>query len=429
MSGLVRQRWVALFFFGVVAAGAVAEPVVEPASVGMSAERLARIGPAIDAYIERGEIAGAVTLIARRGQIVHHEAHGFMDIEARTPMRKDALFRLASQTKPVAAVAALILNEQARLLLDAPAARYIPEFGALEVAVPLDPAAPGEGRQLVEPARAVTPRHFLTHTSGMGSAGPWGLVTEADYPGPRRPGETVTDVVRRYAEAPLAFHPGEYWQYSPVAGINVVAALVEVISAQSFGEFTQSNIFDPLGMVDTHFYVPQAKLDRLPTAYRRTRDGGLTIGDPASPESRFVARGDADREVFFSGAGNLVSTARDYFRFAQMLLDGGKLGDTRILSRKSVDLMRSNNIGDTPALNMLGPGTRFGLTVSVLEDPGREGTAMSRGVYRWGGATGVTFWIDPAEELVGIYMMQLWGHQPLAVRQEFQLLTYAAIDD
>lgn len=406
-----------------------AETVIDPEAVGMSSARLAQIGPMIDGYIARGEIAGAVTLVARRGRIVHHEAHGYLDLESRRPMPKDALFRLASQTKPVAAVAALILNERARLLLDAPAARYIPEFNDLEVAVPLDPNEPEKGRQLVKPASAVTPRHFLTHTSGMGSPGPFGLVSDRDFRGGRQAGDTVTDLVRRYAEAPLGFHPGDYWQYSPVAGINVVAALVEVASGQLFGDFAAENIFEPLGMSDTHFYVPQSKLDRLPTGYRRSRSGDLEVGDPSTPESRFVATGDMDREVFFSGAGNLVSTAPDYFRFAQMLLDGGKLGDTRILSRKSVDLMRSNNIGDTEALNMLGPGTRFGLTVSVLEDPGLEGTPVSRGVYRWGGATGVTFWIDPEEELIGIYMMQLWGHQPLRVRQEFQLLTYAAIDD
>lgn len=182
-------------------------------------------------------------------------------------------------------------------------------------------------------------------------------------------------------------------------------------------------------MSDTHFYVPQTKLDRLPTGYRRTANGGVEVADPSTVESRFVAKGNLDREVMFSGAGNLVSSALDYYRFAQMLLSNGKLGDVRILSRKSVDLMRSNNIGETQALNMLGPGTRFGLTVAVLEDPGSEGSVLSRGVYRWGGATGVAFWIDPEEELIGIFMQQLWGHQPLRVREEFQLLTYAAIDD
>lgn len=431
-EGEYMNRFFKLCFAAFIVVGSAfanAEAAVDPAAVGLSAERLALIGPAMDAYIERGEIAGAVTLIARRGEIVHHEAHGYMDVESKVPMRKDALFRLASQTKPVTGVAALILNERAELLLDVPVARYISEFEALRVAVPVNPDRLEEGRQLVKPRRAPTPRHFLTHTSGMGSAGPNNLVKAKDYPKGRQAGDTITDIVRRYVQAPLGFHPGEYWQYSPVAGLNVVAALVEVISGKSFGEFTAENIFLPLGMSDTHFYVPQAKLDRLPTGYRRAVDGGLEIADPSTIESRFVEKGNLDREVMFSGAGNLVSSAPDYYRFAQMLLNNGKLGDARILSRKSVDLMRSNNIGETQALNMLGPGTRFGLTVAVLEDPGREGSVLSRGVYRWGGATGVMFWIDPEEELIGLFMQQLWGHQPLRVREEFQLLTYAAIDD
>ncbi len=412
----------------VLSAGAAAPvAVVKPESVGMSSPRLALIQPMVQGYIERGEVAGAVTLIARRGKVVHHQAHGYMDVETGTPMRKDALFRLASQTKPVAGVAALIQYERGQLLLGAPVSKYIDAFSSLEVAVPLDANDSTKGRKLVPPATPPTARHFMTHTAGLGSTGPHSLVTQADYPAPRRPGETVTDLVRRYATVPLAFHPGEYWQYSPVAGINVVAALVEATSGQGFGPFADDNIFKPLGMPDTHFYVPQTKLNRLSTAYRRTPDGTIEVADRATPASRFVASG--EEQVFFSGAGNLVSTAPDYFRFAQMLLNGGTLDGTRILSRKSIDLMRTNNIGGTEALNMLGPGQRFGLTVSVMEDPGLAGVTTSKGTFRWGGATGVIFWIDPQEQLIGLYMMQLYRHQPLQVRREFETLTYAAIND
>jgi CubicO group peptidase (beta-lactamase class C family) len=408
-------------------AAAPALPAATPESVGMSSERLARIAPAVRAYVERGEIAGAVTLVARRGKVVHYEAHGFRDLETQTPMPRDALFRLASQTKPVAGVAALILHERGLLPLDVPAGDYIPELASMQVAVPVDVSDPSKGRRLEPARRPPTVRHFLTHTSGLGSAGPHRLVTDADNPAPARAGETVTDLVRRYGAVPLGFHPGEFWQYSPVAGINVVAALVEVVAKEDFGAFTRRHIFEPLRMPDTHFYVPQAKLDRLATAYRRTGNGSIELADASTPASRFVDSGAP--QTLFSGAGNLVSTAADYFRFAQMLLNGGELDGERVLGRKTVDLMRSNHIGDTPALNMLGPGVRFGLTVSVLEDPGLAGAIESQGVYRWGGATGVTFWIDPAEQLVGVYMMQLYGHQPLRVRDEFLTLAYAALTD
>jgi CubicO group peptidase (beta-lactamase class C family) len=421
-----------LFALGLVfmalAASAEGLPTAAPESVGMSPDRLALIAPAVRAYVERGDIAGAVTLVARRGRIVHFEAHGFRDLETGTPMPRDALFRLASQTKPITAVAALQLHEHGRLLLNAPISTYMPEFSDMQVAVPVDSADPSLGRTLEPAARRITTRDLLTHTAGLGSPGPYGLVTEQDMPSPRGdPTDSVTDVVRRYARVPLAFHPGTYWQYSPVAGINAVSAVVEVVSGQSFAAFTQDNIFTPLGMHDTHFYVPQTKLERLPAAYRRPPNGGLVLADAATPGSRFVD--DGMPQTYFAGAGNLVASAPDYFRFAQMLLNGGELDGVRVLGRKSVELMRSNHIGDTPALGMLGPGTRFGLAVSVLEDSGRAGTVASRGVFRWGGATGVTFWIDPAEELIGIYMMQLWGHQPLRVRDEFLLLTYAAIVD
>ncbi|NWG45925.1 MAG: beta-lactamase family protein [Alphaproteobacteria bacterium] len=402
-------------------------PTASPESVGLSSERLARIAPAVQAYIDRGEIAGAVTLVARRGKVVHYEAHGYRDLETRTPMPKDALFRLASQTKPVTAASALILFERGELSLADPIARLIPDFAEMKVAEPLDPSDPARGRTLVPAERPITARHLLTHTSGLGSRGPGRLLTEADLPPPRGPGATVLDLVRDYAKVPLGFHPGAYWEYSPVFGINAVAALVEVVSGESFGAFTQAEIFGPLKMEDTHFYVPQTKLDRLPTAYRRTPEGGIEPADPRTAESRFVARDEPQN--FFAGSGNLVSTAPDYFRFAQMLLNGGELDGVRVLGEKTVEMMAANHIGDTPALDMLGPGTRFGLAVSVLEDPGLAGTIGSPGTYGWGGATGVTFWIDPEEELIGLYMMQLYNHQPLRVRDEFRILTYAAITD
>jgi CubicO group peptidase (beta-lactamase class C family) len=410
-----------------LASAQVGLPIAEPEDVGMSSERLARIGPAMQAYIDRGEVAGTVTLVARRGRIVWVDARGYADREAGTPLEVDSLFRLASQTKPVTAVAAMILLEQGRFRLDDPIAKYLPEYADMKVAVVGDS---GEV-ELVPAERPITIRHLLTHTAGL-SEGVNPKVRQKQvemYQAFEWPADdTLANVVTKYTKLALGFQPGTAWQYSPIAGINVVARLVEVLSGQTLADFDREHIFEPLGMQDTFYYVPLDKLDRYTVGYRRRPDGSIYPADPADGRSRFVREGLPKK--LFPGAGGLVSTVDDYLRFAQMLLEGGELDGVRILGRKTVELMTSPHTGDIPTFGPLAlKGSRFGLGVSVTVDRTAAGALGSTGTYGWGGAFGTTFWIDPEEELIGLYMMQLGRHQALRIRSEFRTLVYAAIVD
>jgi CubicO group peptidase (beta-lactamase class C family) len=402
-------------------------PTAEPESVAMSSERLARIGPAMQAFIDRGEVAGTVTLVARRGKVVWVDARGFADRKAGRPLQVDSLFRLASQTKPVTAAAAMILLEQGRFRLDDPIARYIPEFANPRVAVV------GESGEveLVPAERPITIRHLLTHTAGMSEgedprvrAKLVQMYQAMEWPAD----DTLADVVSKYTQLALGFQPGTAWQYSPIAGINVVGRLVEVLSGQTLWEFDRDHIFAPLGMDDTFYYVPTDKIDRFTVLYRRNPTGTIQPVDPADGSSRFVREGRP--KALFAGAGGLVSTAHDYLRFAQMLLNGGELDGVQILGRKTVELMTAPHTGDIPTLGpLVYRGARFGLGVLVITDPTAAGSLRSRGTFSWGGAFGTTFWVDPEEELIGLYMMQLENHYGLRIRDEFRTLTYAAIVD
>jgi CubicO group peptidase (beta-lactamase class C family) len=432
MGFFSRRRGTYALAFWLVSTSAMvcAQPglqTAEPESVGMSSERLAKIGPAMQAYIDRGEVAGTVTMVVRRGRVVHVEARGWSDIEAGKELTTDALFRLASQTKPVTAAAAMILLEQGRFRLDDPIARYLPEFADMKVAT-LNQSGEVE---LVPLDRPITIRHLLTHTAGLSTGDSPAIekkITEMyralELPRDATLGENVSD----YSKLALGFQPGTAWQYSPVAGINVVARLVEVLSGQSMWEFDRDNIFEPLGMNDTFYYVPLDKLDRYTVGYRRRPDGSVAAADPANGRSRFVREGLP--KVRFPGAGGLVSTVDDYVRFAQMLLNGGGLDGARILGTKTVELMTSPHATGIRKIGRLaGPGTAFGLGVNVVVDPAATGDLGSEGTYMWGGAFGTTFWIDPQEELIGLYMMQLQNHQGLRIRGEFRTLAYAAIVD
>jgi CubicO group peptidase (beta-lactamase class C family) len=402
-------------------------PTAEPETVGMSSERLARIGPAMQAYIDRGEVAGTVTMVARRGRVVYQDVRGWSDKEAGTPLAADSLFRLASQTKPVTAVAAMILLEQGRFRLDDPIAKYLPEYADMKVVVV---GESGEA-ELVPAEPPITIRHLLTHTAGMSEGADPVVkrkVVEIYQSLEWSADDTLADIVTRYTKGALGFQPGTAWQYSPVAGLNVIARLVEVLSGQSIWDFDRENIFEPLGMENTFYYVPLDKLDRYTVGYQRRPNAPLFPADPADGRSRFVREGRP--RTLFPGSGGLVSTVHDYVRFAQMLLNGGELDGVRILSRKTVELMTSPHTGDIPVLGPLGlKGARFGLGVSVTVDPTAAGDLGSIGAYGWGGAFGTTFWIDPEEELIGLYMMQLQRHQGLRIRSEFRTLTYAAIVD
>jgi len=395
-------------------------PKATPEEAGLSSQRLKRVQAVIQRYIDKGEIAGSVALVARYGKIAHFEAQGVMDIATKAPMRTDAIFRLASMTKPVTSLAVMMLHEEGHFILDDPLSRFLPEFKEMKVAVP---NAPNEraagGYRLVPAARPITIRHLLTHTAGLasGTAGP----TMAAYPAlaaARQPSDTMADHVKRLAALPLNFHPGDHWEYGPAT--DVLGRLVEVISGKTLEEFFRQRILNPLGMKDTAFYLPEDRLPRLVTAYEK-KDGKL---------EKLTAPGPATRNGrYFAGGGGLAGTAEDYLRFAQMLLNGGQLDGMRLVSRKTMEAMTANQIGDLPLWQDTYRHYGFGLGFRVRRELGQSQTLGSVGEYGWGGAYGTYFWVDPREKMVGILMIQLMPYAHLNIRPEFQNAVTQAIVD
>ncbi len=394
----------------------------KPEDVGLSSARLERARSMIRGHIDANDFAGAVTLVARKGKLVHFEAHGFADLEAKKPMRTDALFALASMTKPVTAVAVLTLMEEGKLLLSDPVSKFIPEFKNPQVAVwraPNDPA--GAGLTLVPAAREITLLDLLTHTAGLsnGFAGPAGdYVRRANLPA----GGSLDERVRRAATLPLNFQPGTQWEYSGFAGFDALSRVVELVSGMTLDEFFQRRIFTPLGMRDTYFTVPAARAGDVAVSYDKT-DAGLTRPPRGAPA-------DASSGPYFSGSLGLTGSASDYLKFSQMLLNGGELNGVRLISRKTVELMTSNAIGDLDLRNYNGDqvlkGYGFGLGVRVRRNNGDNGWLGSVGDYGWAGARGTYFWIDPQEQLIGMVMIQTRNY-PL--RMEFPNLVYQAFAD
>lgn len=369
-------------------------PLGTPESVGISSERLRRIDDVIGRYIEARKVSGAVTLVARGGTVVHHAAQGVMDIETKAPMRKDAIFRMASSTKPVTGVAILMLIEEGKVGLTDPVSKYLPEFKGQKVAVEKDGNV-----ELVAADREVTIRDLMTHTSGLLSGGLGQRKAPPDLLRPGGVGATLAEGAAKYAAIPLDFQPGTRWRYSGLAGIDVLARVVEVASGQTFGEFLKGRIFEPLGMTDTFFVVPDDRKDRLASVHRRTPNGL----EKTPSFIRFPA-------TYTSGAGGLSSTAADYFRFAQMLANGGELDGKRLLGPRAVELMGSNHVGDLFAGQAGRPkGMGFGLTVEVVVDPVQAGTFRSAGSFGWDGAFGTHFFVDPQEKLVAVLLVQTSG--------------------
>lgn len=401
-------------------------PTAKPEDVGMSSERLARIRVAMQRYVDKGLVPGAVTLVARRGRIVYLDAVGYRDVESKAPMTTDTIFRIASMTKPIASVALMMLYEEGHFLLSDPIAKFLPEFANMKVAQ----AAPstetgGAPYKLVPAVRPITFKHVLTHTAGFPNT--YRGITREEFNktyARKTPDETMTDVVKRLATMPLNFNPGDAWEYGPAT--DVVGRLVEIISGMTLDEYLQKKIFAPLKMTDTHFYLPAAKLNRFAANYEPDKNNGNKIKLVESPnaESRWVK----EPHNYFSGAGGLVSTATDYVRFHQMMLNGGELDGVRILGRKTVELMTTNHIGDLP-IWLTGPGFGFGLGYSIVKDIGVTGQAGSAGNYGWGGAFCTYFQVDPKEELIGIVMTQVRPYDHINIRQEFMALANQAIVD
>jgi CubicO group peptidase (beta-lactamase class C family) len=404
--------------------GIRALPSVDPAKVGLSAERLARIDAVMEEHVEAGRVAGAIGLVARHGQVAYLSTWGWADREAKQEMTPDALFRMYSMTKAVTGVAIMMLHEEQGWPLSTPAKQWIPELGEPQVAVyEVDPGTGTPRHRLVPARRDITIRDLLTHTSGISYAGPRDAQGDFYYRkiASRADGErTIGQLARDLGEAPLHSHPGEVWQYG--LSQDVLAALVEVMSGQTWDVFLEERIFGPLGMKDTAHWAPESKHARLTALYTPTDDGKIARSQAPAQESY------KSKPVQLGGGSGLVSSVGDYLRFCQMLLNGGELDGVRLLSPKSVELMAADHIGDLPRIgDLIGPNDGFGLTFRVVREPGLSGALGSPGEYSWGGAAGTRFWIDPHEDLIGLFMIQILPHTDLGYGTQFKNLVYQSI--
>jgi len=390
-----------------------------PETVGLSSSRLARIGQAMQKYVDGEKLAGTLTLVARHGKIAYFEPLGLMDVEAQKPMERDTIFRIYSMSKPITSVAVMMLYEKGEFLLTDPVHEFIPAFADVRVLTQMP-----TGIDLVPPQRAITIHDLLTHTAGLA----YGL--EESYidqlyqqavwdPLQRDPEATLAKEVEAIATVPLAYHPGQGWRYS--LATFVLGYLVQVVSGMPFDAYLREQIFGPLGMSDTGFYVPPDKIDRLATLYSPSKEeGGLQVVDGGF---RVTEPG-----AIPAGGEGLVSTAADYVRFAQMLLNGGALGDVRLLSRKSVELMTMNHLpaGVHPFDNR---SSGMGLGVGVVIDLAQSRILGSVGTYGWSGAASTDFWVDPQEDLVGVFMTQLMPSGTYPLHPEVRVAVYQALVD
>ena len=394
-------------------------PTAVPEDVGMSSERLERLGENLQAYVDRGEMAGSVAIVVRHGKVAYLEAFGQQDIEAGREMATDSIFRIASQTKAIVTAAILMLQEEGKLLISDRLANYIPEFAQTTVAVRRE-----DGGYDIETGRPITLRHLITHTSGI-SYGTGPASAEWDKAGFEQwyfadKDEAIAKTVARMASLPFDAQPGEQWIYG--YGIDILGAVVEKASGMALDAYLQTHIFDPLGMNNTHFYLPNDKRDQFTAVYGRTRGGVLTRAEDSGAWAGQGAYVDGPRTSFSGGAG-LLSTASDYARFLQMLLNGGTLDGRRLLSPTTVKLMGQDH------LDGIGfrPGQGFGLGFSVVTDLGARGTPGSVGEFGWGGAYHSTYWVDPVNDLLVVYLTQLRPSGGIDDREKIRTLVYQAV--
>jgi CubicO group peptidase (beta-lactamase class C family) len=390
---------------GATSLGLVAQqaelPSVAPSAVGFSKVRLAALDTVMNKVVDDGALSGIVTLVARHGKIVATNVHGYQDLGKKVPLRADTIFRIYSMSKPITGVAMMKLYEQGKWHPDDPLSRYIPEFADLQVYAGTD----ASGKTLLEkPGHPPTVGELMTHTAGF-TYGFFGSTPIDKLYQAERPfaAPTLQGFVEKLARIPLLYQPGSQWVYS--VSVDVQGHLVEKLSGKSLPEYLRQEIFEPLGMRDTGFAVPAAKMDRLATVYRFDPKAGLTAV-PHDPNVTTVPG-------LASGGGGLYSTARDYSRFAQMLANGGTLGGVRILAASTVALMRDNHLPDVLRDGRFGigshrmrPGFGFGYDVAVFDDPHKVGSTTGKGTFFWDGAAGTWFWIDPVNDIVFIGMIQ-----------------------
>ena len=395
-------------------------PTATPQEVGLSPEKLAGIEPVVQAFVDDRKVAGAVTIVARRGKVVHRESLGVTDVKTGKPMKTDAIFRTYSMSKPVTTVAAMILWEEGRFKLDDPVAKFIPEFKGLKVY-----SGGGDAEaNLAEQKREMTIRDLMRHTSGLS----YGIFSNTPVDKLYREKgvlgrDDLKEMVRKLGQIPLLYQPGTKFHYS--VSTDVLGRLVEVISEKTLDEFFRQRIFRPLGMKDTRFHVPKLELDRFASNHGLNDKGELAVTDaPATSRYRRPS-------AFLSGGGGLVSTADDYMRFCLMLQGGGEFGGKRLLREKTVKMMTSNQLPDVAHPIGMGGGKRegvgFGLGFSVRTAKSTGRTAPV-GEYGWGGAASTHFWISPKDELIVIALQQF---MPYSGRLETAIkpLVYGAIVD
>ena len=458
---MFKSKWIffSLIFFSL----SVAANSYEASVSGMSNERLQKIAPSLnDLYLKNGKFPGFVSAVARKGKVVHYETIGFADLETGESLKKDSLFRIYSMSKPITGVALMILLEEGKLRLNDPVSLYIPEFGKTQVLIVNEDGT----STLIDQTKVMTIRDLATHTSGIAydftankalakiyrenELSPYFSINtptkETLVSGMISSEKTFKDICS-FAEAlaskaPLMHQPSERYTYS--MGMDVLGCIIERVSGVKFDEFLNTRIFKPLNMQDTFFSVPESKRDRFTTLYAEVKDLKTYMPDMGDsiPDDLTMLRVDGKQNsayfkeaTLFDGGSGLVSSTEDYLKFAQMLLNGGKLGDQRILSRKSVELMSGNHLPDTFSsdayLETAGGyrrGAGIGLTVGLLTDPAKAGQYGSKGMFFWGGAASTIFWIDPEEELVAVLMTQVLGSSEL-LRETYSALVYQAIDD
>jgi CubicO group peptidase (beta-lactamase class C family) len=398
-------------------------PIAKPEDVGVSSPRLDRIGQTVQQYVDQGKVSGVVTLVLRKGQVVQSGAYGKRDIESGSPMAKDSIFRIASMSKAITSVATMMLMEEGKLALGDPVSKFIPQFKKTTVAVEYRDGSSSRPVVVNVPAkREITIHDLLTHTSGVSYG--TGLAEEqykaaniyswyfADK------NEPIGPVIERLAALPFDSQPGEKYVYG--FNTDILGVVVERASGLTLDEFFRTRIFTPLKMTDTHFFLPPEKRDRLVTVYGYTPEGKLERSpNPGKGQGDYV---DGPR-VCFSGGAGLLSTASDYARFLQMLLNGGELDGARLLGPKTVELMTSNAVGTLHNQGKFG----FGLGFEITEHVGRAGRPGSVGEFGWGGAYHTQMWVDPKEELVVVYMTQTLPAGPLDLQPRVRALIYSSI--
>ncbi len=405
--------------------------IVRPTAVGMSAERLARLGPWMEGYVESGKLSGCMTLVARHGQIAYWDSRGVADQSSGRPMASDDIFRIYSMTKPIVSVAAMTLFEEGKFQLDDPVSRFLPEFGEARLWIE------GEGEAMKTEAigDAMKIWHLMTHTSGLiygnRSIGPVGDAYQAagiDFSGSRNIG-SLEAMTKLCASMPLRWRPGTRWEYS--VSTDVLGRLVEVVAGKPLGEVLAERIFKPLGMNDTSFAVPHSKINRLTELFERCVDNSYISVDPASDQSSW-----AKPIPLESGGGGLVSTASDYFKFAEMLRGLGTFEGTRVLGRKTAEYMMRNHLpGNSDLTNMGQPifsetsydGIGFSLGGSVVVDAAKAKALCSEGEFAWGGVASTAFWVDRAEGVVVVFLTQLLPSSSYPIRREIRSLVYQSL--